>query len=136
VEQWTGDWNQRGFAVVPGILSPEQLTGLQAFELSGGDVLQANERKQLWVVDPFVRQVATGSAVGLHLDRIFNGDGDFLWGAQLVERQPGEVHPWHSDLETAEQGDACVSVWIPVAGVSESSTLRLIAGSHRYGSAV
>lgn len=60
------------------------------------------------------------------------GEDIVLWGAKLVERNPGEVHPWHVDIECAAPGVECVTVWIGFEHTS-GSTLSLLAGSHRFG---
>lgn len=61
------------------------------------------------------------------------GDDVLLCGANLVERDPGQVHPWHTDTHLASPEGRAVSVWVALEGVTPESTLRVIDGSHRYG---
>lgn len=69
------------------------------------------------------------------LDRVaaLLGEDVMLWGASLVVRKPGQVHPWHTDLETAEGIGRTVSVWLGLANVNRNSSLQVIPGSHRFG---
>lgn len=64
------------------------------------------------------------------------GKNVILWGASLVRRQPGEDHPWHSDVETAYGDGKTVSVWIALRNVSSQSGLQLVSGSHMFGASV
>lgn len=61
------------------------------------------------------------------------GDNVLLWGASLVNRKPGEVHPWHTDIETSSSVSTAVTVWIGLANTNRNSSLQLITRSHRYG---
>ena len=136
VELGMDEWCRQGFHVAREVLTAQQLGKVRDLEFAAKELRCANERKGLWVVEPTVRDMATSEIICRHLDIFFGGDGYFLWGAQVVDRQPDEIHPWHSDLETSHSADGFVSLWIPISGVSMSNTLRSIAGSHRYGSAV
>ncbi|MEW6749456.1 MAG: cupin domain-containing protein [Candidatus Latescibacterota bacterium] len=64
------------------------------------------------------------------------GPDVMLWGASLITRRPGAVHPWHSDVETAEAAGGTLTVWIGLANTDRDSSLLLIPGSHRYGVSV
>lgn len=68
------------------------------------------------------------------LDRVVKmiGPNVMLWGAALVRRRPGMAHPWHCDIETATSANT-VTVWIALEHASPSSSLWLIARSHRLG---
>ena len=63
------------------------------------------------------------------------GNDIVLWGASVVERTPGRVHAWHTDIESAG-GEGFVSVWIGLENTSLESSLKFIPGSHRYGKPV
>jgi mannose-6-phosphate isomerase-like protein (cupin superfamily) len=63
------------------------------------------------------------------------GDDVVLWGVSAVRRKPGDVHPWHSDIESSAQS-GFVSVWIGLEHTSRDSSLQLIRGSHRSGTSV
>jgi len=132
----TGAWKVNGFFVDPGLLDAADLRYLATVDVSAGPLKEANIAKQLWAVDSRVREIGRSSAIVERLEALFAGEGFYLWGAQLIDRHPGEVHPWHSDLETIVVDGGFVSLWIPVTGVTPTNTLRAIAGSHRYGVAL
>ncbi|OOZ40469.1 hypothetical protein BOW52_05805 [Solemya elarraichensis gill symbiont] len=85
------------------------------------------------MVDAQVRQVATSKNICRHLDSFFDNSDYYLWGAHLIDRNPGEIHPWHSDNETCRPEGGFVSLWIGISGVDENSALAVIPGSHEYG---
>jgi len=64
------------------------------------------------------------------------GKDIILWGAQVVRRKPGQVHPWHSDSESCSPHGRFVSVWIGLRGTNRSSSLQLISGSHTLGESI
>jgi mannose-6-phosphate isomerase-like protein (cupin superfamily)/quercetin dioxygenase-like cupin family protein len=88
--------------------------------------------KSLATVDPLTHQIATNARL-IQLLRALIGDDVVLWGASVVVRQPGEIHPWHCDIESCAPEDGFVSVWIGLSNARHGSALRLIAGSHTYG---
>ncbi len=61
------------------------------------------------------------------------GPDVLLWGASMVDRRPGQVHPWHTDLETADPRGHTVTAWIGVANTRRESSLAVIPHSHRFG---
>jgi len=61
------------------------------------------------------------------------GDDVILWGASLAQREPGQVHAWHTDIESSDPRGGFVSVWIGLDNTSQESTLALVARSHRVG---
>ncbi len=61
------------------------------------------------------------------------GGDVLLWGASLVRKAPGRIHPWHTDIETSEDLPGTVSVWIGLENTSVRSSLQLVARSHRLG---
>ena len=64
------------------------------------------------------------------------GGEALLWGASIVDRNPGEAHPWHSDIETCNPAGGTVSVWIGLEHTDRRSTLHIVPGSHRFGKTV
>jgi mannose-6-phosphate isomerase-like protein (cupin superfamily) len=60
------------------------------------------------------------------------GEDIILWGASIIERPPGEIHPWHTDIESSGS-EGFVSVWIGLQNTSQDSALKLLSGSHRFG---
>ena len=61
------------------------------------------------------------------------GDDVILWGASLVIRRPNQVHPWHTDIESASPTGQAVSVWIGLENTSDLSSLIVVPRSHRFG---
>ncbi len=59
-----------------------------------------------------------------------------LWGITAVSRAPGQVHPWHSDIESCGPEGGFVSVWLGIENTSRESSLQLISGSHLLGASV
>ena len=73
---------------------------------------------------------------------IHTGGGQvILWGASLLDREPGAVHHWHTDIECAAPEARTVSVWIGLENTTPKSSLDLLKGrksrpmslSLRYG---
>ena len=69
----------------------------------------------------------------LRILQLLLGENVILWGASVVSRQPREIHPWHTDIETSRADMRSVSVWIGIENTSQDSSLHLISGSHRLG---
>jgi mannose-6-phosphate isomerase-like protein (cupin superfamily) len=69
----------------------------------------------------------------LELLRQLIGQDIILWGASLVVRKPGEVHPWHCDMESCVPSGGFVSAWVGLMNAAKESSLSLIPGSHTYG---
>ena len=61
------------------------------------------------------------------------GRNVMLWGASLQDRSPGEVHPWHSDIESADPTAKTVSVWIGLEHTSRESCVSIVPYSHSFG---
>jgi len=61
------------------------------------------------------------------------GGDVILWGASLVVRRPNQVHPWHTDIESACPTGRTVSVWIGLEHTSALSSLIVVPRSHRFG---
>ncbi len=65
------------------------------------------------------------------------GDDVMLWGAQLLTRGPGAVHPWHSDIEPSLAAPGkTVTVWMGIEHTTAESSLLLVPYSHRFGRTV
>lgn len=78
-----------------------------------------------------------GTAPAL-LDRVeaLLGEDVMFWGAAIVQRAPGRIHPWHTDLETSSDDGRTVSVWVGLENTTRDSSLQLISGSHRFGTTI
>jgi len=64
------------------------------------------------------------------------GPDVLLWGASAVSRGPGDIHPWHSDIESSAPDGRFVSVWVGIENTSRESALQVITRSHRLGRTV
>jgi mannose-6-phosphate isomerase-like protein (cupin superfamily) len=87
------------------------------------------------VADRFLLDVATMPTI-LGPVRAILGDDVILWGASDVRRDPGQVHVWHTDIETSDPSGRFVSVWIGLENTGVESGLQLISGSHRFGKTI
>lgn len=85
--------------------------------------------------DGILARVATHPALTRILASLL-GDDIILWGASLTRKKAGEVHPWHSDIESSRPYGRFVSAWIGLENTTPSSSLRFVAGSHRNGKTV
>ena len=81
---------------------------------------------------PAYFEIATDPRV-LDLVTAVLGDDVLLWGASLVLRRPGHMHPWHTDIESASATAECASLWIGLQGTSAESSLAVVPYSHRFG---
>jgi mannose-6-phosphate isomerase-like protein (cupin superfamily) len=61
------------------------------------------------------------------------GEDIVLWGVDVLVRDPENVHPWHTDIESSAEGQRFVSLWIGIHNTSRASALKLITRSHRFG---
>ena len=80
--------------------------------------------------DPLLAAIGRQPAL-LRLLRPLLGGDIVLWGASIVRRRPGEVHSWHTDIETSAPEGRFVTAWIGIENTSPQSGLTLVAGSHR-----
>jgi uncharacterized cupin superfamily protein len=69
----------------------------------------------------------------LQLLRTLLGEDIMLWGASVIERDPGQTHIWHVDIESSAPDARCVSVWIGLENTRRDSALQLMSRSHRFG---
>src|SRR5262245_9917293 len=81
------------------------------------------------ICDRFIYDIATRPALLDVLKRIL-GPELVLWGASLIERNPGQVHIWHTDIESSDGSGGFASVWVGLENTSAGSSLQLISGSH------
>lgn len=101
-----------------------------------GDRLQGGPEPLTWLkgaaaTSPEIFRLASEPAL---LDRVEEmiGPNILLCGANVVERDPGQQHPWHVDVHYAGPGPGA-SLWIGLDGVDAASTLHVVPGSHRFG---
>jgi mannose-6-phosphate isomerase-like protein (cupin superfamily) len=116
------------------VLSSTECAQVAAY-LRRDDLPPPEWEKSRAVHERFLYELATRPAI---LGRVSTALGSdvVLWGILAVWRQPGQVHPWHSDIESCGPEGGFVSVWIGIEHTSRHSSLQVIAGSHRLGSSV
>ena len=66
---------------------------------------------------------------------LLGGDA-MLWGASIVPRPPGAVHPWHTDIESIGPPGKTVSVWMGIEHTTRDSSLLVVPYSHHFGATV
>lgn len=64
------------------------------------------------------------------------GQNIILWGASVVERDPGQTHPWHVDIESSASEGCFASLWIGLENTGAGSSLHLMSRSHRFGKSI
>lgn len=83
-------------------------------------------------VDPFYEALATRPALLGLLEPILGPD-IILWGCSILQREPGKIHPWHTDMESASPEGGFASIWIGLENTSRDSSLCFITRSHAFG---
>jgi|GEM_PF-679213 len=140
-------WRRRA----PLVLSPDESANAELFDREGylgpvrlftgpqcGLILRhfrevaQGEAKDLAVRHRFFHDVATRPQIR-ELLRPLLGEDIVLWGASVVERDPGQKHACHTDIESSLPEGGFVSIWIGLEGTSRDSALRLVTGSHKVG---
>ena len=85
--------------------------------------------------DRFFYDLATSPALLVQL-RSLLGNNIILWGASIIEREPGRIYTWHTDIESCGGDDHFVSVWIGLKNTSRDSALQLVSRSHAIGKTI
>lgn len=88
--------------------------------------------KDLAARDPFYHAIATRPQIVERLKPLL-GEDIVLWGVSVIERDPGQAHPYHTDIESSSAEGGCVSVWIGLENTSQRSALKLVGRSHMVG---
>lgn len=88
--------------------------------------------KDLALVDRFFYELSCRPQITSMLRELL-GDNVVLWGASIIERTPGQKHPFHTDIESSSPAGGCVSIWIGLENTTQESALALISRSHRVG---
>lgn len=77
-------------------------------------------------------EIATHPAIFSRVTELL-GDDVMLCGANLAEREPGQIHPWHADIHMSDPAGRAVTVWLGLENVTQDSALHLLPGSHEFG---
>lgn len=98
----------------------------------GARPVRAEWPKDLAANDPFFYELAKRPQL-LALLKPLLGDDIVLWGAAIIERDPGQTHIWHTDIESSASNGRFISVWVGLENTSCESALQLISRSHKFG---
>lgn len=88
--------------------------------------------KGRFATDRVLYDLAIRPALLAFLRRLL-GEDIILWGVNVLVRNPGDEHPWHTDIESSAPDGRFISVWVGVQNSSRTSTLNLISRSHLFG---
>ncbi len=125
-------FERMGYAGPIPFLTGAECLLLQAYVRSGELTVPRAWSKGLAVCDRLIYGIATKPDLLQLLGQLL-GPNVYLWGAQLIAKEPGEAHPWHTDIETSLPSGRFVSAWIGIENTSPKSALQYISGSHRIG---
>ncbi|BDS07244.1 hypothetical protein NT6N_22840 [Oceaniferula spumae] len=121
-----------GFSVVPGLLDAQEVQEARHVLGSMPKVTPCIWDKELAASSANFHHLATHPRI-LELLRPLLGENIILWGACYLERVPGQVHPWHTDIESSRPEGGFVTVWIGLEGTNQASSLKLVPGTHKLG---
>lgn len=126
---------QFGFSGPIPMLSPEECAALEQHLAKPDLPAPLDWWKGRAATDRVIYDVATRPQL-LALLLPLLGNDIVLWGATVVRKRPGKRHAWHTDMESADPNCRVMTAWIGIRNAGEESGLRLIAGSHLFGSCV
>ena len=125
-------FRRNGFLTATGLLTREDCDRIVAHLNNGPTTAPADWFKGRAVVDRIIYDVAVRPEL-LSLVQRAIGPNIILWGADVPRRKPGQIHPWHTDIESSSADGGFVSLWIGLENTSRDSSLQVISGSHRFG---
>jgi quercetin dioxygenase-like cupin family protein len=125
-------FHRDGFIAPVGLLTPAQCELILKHYRLDPRRRQRRGRKALGATDRLFNDIATRPAL-LQLLKTILGDDIILWGTRVITQEPGGVHDWHTDIESAAADGRFVSVWIGLENTGKESALSLASRSHRFG---
>src|ERR1051325_11083958 len=102
VADWAAEFGEVGYAGPLKVLSAEDCR--EFLRAAGRERQRPEWSKGHAAVSPVFHRIATHPVLVSALRRLL-GENVLLWGASLLVRQPGQTHPWHTDIETADAGN-------------------------------
>lgn len=114
------------------ILTSAECALISAYTENGEMARSTTWTKGLACSDHLIYAIATNPKI-LELIEQLAGPNLYLWGASIVLKNPGEFHPWHTDIETAHANGIYISVWIGLNNTSAKAGLQFIGQSHLIG---
>jgi 2-polyprenyl-3-methyl-5-hydroxy-6-metoxy-1,4-benzoquinol methylase/quercetin dioxygenase-like cupin family protein len=127
---WRSEFESRGYATIPLFDGAECARILERLRASPPQPREGP--KDLAASSRFVYDIATDERLLRAVTAVL-GEEVMIWGAAILERRPGEVHPWHTDIETAAAAGGTCSVWIGLENVTRASGLSVVPRSHHFG---
>lgn len=132
---WIEGYRREGYAGPLRLFTKEQCALIVRHLRLDRTRKQAEWGKSWAAVDPFYHALATRPALLRLLEPILGPD-IVLWGCNILQRKPGKVHPWHTDMESADPGGGFASIWIGLENTSRDSSLCFLTRSHAFGCSI
>ena len=130
------EFGSDGYVIAPGLLDHAECRAILRHEkLNRKPDEPSKWAKDRAAFDPFYHRLATNKKLIALLLPIVGPD-IICWGVDIVKKRPGQIHPWHSDIESCAPEGGFASIWIGLAHTSQKSSLHLISRSHRFGHTV
>ena len=82
--------------------------------------------KSAWTFVPSLLDLALNPRVLAAVQEITGEPRPLLWGVNVLQRDPGDMHLWHLDVEMGECWDRSATVWVGLSGVDAGSSLYVI----------
>ena len=127
------DFARDGYEVIPSFLGEGDCALLRSH--IEADRAGAEWEKGRAAVDPVLHALGSRSAL-LERVRLHLGKDVVLYGASVVRRVPGQLHPWHTDIDSWDPSGGFASVWIGLSNTSRATALNVVPGSHRFGCSI
>ena len=104
-------FQEAGFSGPISVFAPAQCRLITNHLRQAPRIKPAEWSKGKAVTDYFWYALATQPVLLDALKQVLGADV-ILWGATLIQREPGQAHPWHTDIESSCPNGGFVSVWI------------------------
>lgn len=128
-------WEREGYFIVPRLFSASECRGVLDHEIARAPKHFVTWHKERAARDPFYNKLVRDERF-ISILRSLLGQSIIAWGVDVIFRNAGAEHPWHSDIESCAAEGGFVSIWIGLAHTTSKSGLKLIAGSHLLGTTV
>ena len=125
-------FDQHGYYGPVRVLTEDQCRLVLRHHRQGLRQPAADWPKDLGLVDPFFYALSRRPQIISMLREVL-GEDVVLWGASIIERSPGQKHPFHTDIESSAPEGGCVSIWIGLENTAQESALAVISQSQRVG---
>ena len=126
-----GEFVREGFAGPLRFFSDADCRNIVAHFKEGNVPAPADWEKGRAVTDRFLYDLAVRPELIGWLTRLL-GSNVILWGADIIRRKAGQVHHWHTDIESSDPKGRFASVWIGIENTTRDSALELIRRSHKF----